>query len=279
VSTDTPPEVLHHYTDRVGLVGIMESKTLWATDIRHLNDESEVRYSRDLLGALAERFRQEQGDSWAARVVCEAVAALASAPTSPDTFVASLCDDGDNLGQWRGYGGHGQGFAVGFDRERLRVAAQAQDYSLIRLIYEQAAQEAQLEKSIREAIEVVARWGVDRASAPPAIDQLLSLGVAFTLVTLCIKNPYFKDEREWRLARVIVAGLSEGRSKARTRAGVDVPYEEVTLVDATDETPIVEVVLGPMARSDAIVAEVRDLLDRSNLEHIPIRKSVGPLRA
>jgi len=36
------PELLYHYTDSAGLQGILESRTLWATDIRYLNDETEA---------------------------------------------------------------------------------------------------------------------------------------------------------------------------------------------------------------------------------------------
>jgi hypothetical protein len=114
MSDEPLPDTLYHYTDHAGLVGIVKSGTLWATHIRHLNDESDVRYSRNLLAALTDRLHPEFGGDWAAGVVRDAVAAVASSSTSPDTFVASLCDGGDNLGQWRGYGG----FAVGFDPER-----------------------------------------------------------------------------------------------------------------------------------------------------------------
>lgn len=278
--SDSPlPEILHHYTDHAGLFGIIESRTFWATNIRYLNDESEIRYSRDLLGALAERLRPEFGGDWAAGVVCDAVAALASSGTSPDTFVTSLCDDGDNLGQWRGYSAQGSGYAIGLNREHLWRVANAQGHSLIRLMYEVSEQEMQLEQALREATPILAGWGADPTNAPPAVQQLILLGLGFTFATLSIKNPYFRDEREWRLARVIVPGLFEERTRVRTLRGVETPYEEIALTDeATGETPIAEIVVGPMARSDASVAEVRSLLDQNDLEHVSIRKSVGTLR-
>jgi hypothetical protein len=38
----TKPEgLLYHYTDQKGLLGILESKQLWATHYRYLNDTSE----------------------------------------------------------------------------------------------------------------------------------------------------------------------------------------------------------------------------------------------
>jgi Protein of unknown function (DUF2971) len=278
VSDSRLPGILHHYTGRAGLVGIIESRTLWATHIRYLNDESEVRYSRELLERLAEQLRSEYGDDWAGGVVCNIAALLAKASTSPDTFVASLCDDGDNLGQWRGYGAQGGGFAIGFNRERLRQVAQAQDYQLVRLMYLLSEQEAQLEKALRDAVEIVGQWG-DPLKAPPALEQLLSLGLGFTFATLSIKNPYFRDEKEWRLVHMVVPGLSDGREKTRTDGGLATPYEEVELADhATGETPIIEVVIGPMARSEPSVAEVRRLLDQNGMDEVEVRESIGPLR-
>jgi hypothetical protein len=267
------PELLHHYTDHDGLIGIIESGALWATHIDYLNDETEIRYVRDLMGALAERIRQEFGDDWAAGVVCDAVAALAISELSPDTFVASLCDDGDNLSQWRGYGT----YAVGVDRETLFAVANAQNAHLIRLMYEKGEQESHLETVLRDAVPIVA--GSDPGNAPPAMQQLLLLGYGFVLSMLSVKNPYFRDEREWRLDRVILPALAEAQTRVRTLRGVETPYERIVLIDkVTGETPIVEVVLGPRARSDESVAEVRELLDRNRLQSVSIRKSMAPLR-
>lgn len=276
---DPLPEILYHYTDKAGLVGIVEAGKLWATHIGYLNDESEIQYSRNLIGELADRLRPEFGGEWAAGVVCDAVSALAEAETSPDTFVASFCVDADNLSQWRGYGAQGGGYAIGLGRERLWTVANAQDYALIRLIYDESEQEAQLEQVLREAIPILAGWGADPTTAPPAAHQLILLGYGFIVAMLSVKNPYFRDEREWRLARVILEGVSQKRARTRTLRGVETPYEEVELVDAvTGESSMVEVVVGPMARSDTSAAEVRSLLDLNGLENVSVRASVGPLR-
>jgi hypothetical protein len=122
MSDDRLPGLLYHYTDLAGLTGIIESRKLWATHIRCLNDESEFRYGRQLLGSNVESIRAEFQDTYAVKVVFDSAVALAVAPTSLDTFVASLCEDGDNLGQWRGYGG----FAIGFRRESLAAISQMQ---------------------------------------------------------------------------------------------------------------------------------------------------------
>jgi hypothetical protein len=46
------PEVLYHYTTAKGLMGILESNILWATDLRNMNDFSELTYSMNLIECM-----------------------------------------------------------------------------------------------------------------------------------------------------------------------------------------------------------------------------------
>lgn len=61
----TPPPILYHYTRLPGLLGIIDSKALWATDIRYLNDETEFHHAvditRDLLTELKDFARRLRG--------------------------------------------------------------------------------------------------------------------------------------------------------------------------------------------------------------------------
>jgi hypothetical protein len=38
------PRIIYHYTDAKGLKGILESGALWLTDIRNLNNPSELKH-------------------------------------------------------------------------------------------------------------------------------------------------------------------------------------------------------------------------------------------
>jgi hypothetical protein len=42
------PPLLYHYTDATGLLGIVQSRAIWATHIRYLNDAQEFDYAADL---------------------------------------------------------------------------------------------------------------------------------------------------------------------------------------------------------------------------------------
>ena len=43
------PSTLFHYTTATGLLGILGSSTLWASDVRFLNDSQEAIYAQDLV--------------------------------------------------------------------------------------------------------------------------------------------------------------------------------------------------------------------------------------
>ena len=48
-----PPDLLYHYTGWEGLEGILRERMIWATDVRYLNDTSEVHYTREVIGQRA----------------------------------------------------------------------------------------------------------------------------------------------------------------------------------------------------------------------------------
>jgi len=48
---------IYHYTDLMGLRGILESRKLWLTDAGYLNDRSELEYGRDAVARQLEQLR------------------------------------------------------------------------------------------------------------------------------------------------------------------------------------------------------------------------------
>jgi hypothetical protein len=272
------PSRLYHYTDLAGLTGVVESGTLWATDIHNLNDITEVSYSREMLGRLGETLSADLDPEYAVFVVGQAAAAMATSESTPDMFVASLSDDGDNLSQWRSYASLGRGIAIGFDREELEKRARAQGFTLVPIMYETAEQETHLLQALTEAVEIIRDWGADPPNAPTAPEQVLSLGLGLTFAAMFVKSPFFRDEREWRLVRLIVPGVWDARTMKRKRNGVQVLFEEIELIDrVSGETPIVELVIGPLA-GPAQANELREFLDANGLESVSIRRSSVPLR-
>jgi len=55
-------QTVFHYTSQEGLLGIVQSESLWVTSIRHLNDSTELEYAVELTRAMLLRKVEDKGD-------------------------------------------------------------------------------------------------------------------------------------------------------------------------------------------------------------------------
>ena len=134
---DTPSS-LHHYTDAAGLLGILGSRSLWATDCRFLNDSTEYTYAQAALDRALRNvpnpaldpkhhlhdIRDEMGE--AVQNLADGVRTWVGG-SEWVVAVTCFCEDGDLLGEpVSGYASN-HGYSIEFDVERLKVAATAID--------------------------------------------------------------------------------------------------------------------------------------------------------
>jgi Protein of unknown function (DUF2971) len=151
-------DVLYHYTDQHGLVGIIEHRELRATSLGCLNDLSEfkhglafLRSSRDeIVGYLLRDRPRDVPETTNPERVFEAMMDRAEEiigvrDPSEYLFAFSLfgsghqpdagapeSDPGDNLQQWRAYSKGGSGYCIGFDRKLLEIKAEDANYAMQR---------------------------------------------------------------------------------------------------------------------------------------------------
>lgn len=116
------------YTTAAGLLGILNSSTIWATDLRFLNDAQEAVYARELFveavrntdnpalqpGHPLHQVAQEFGEEFAGYK--EIVAKELHSFDFP-VYVTCFCESGDLLSQWRAYGSD-HGYAIEVDKTR-----------------------------------------------------------------------------------------------------------------------------------------------------------------
>lgn len=57
VLSETPPEILYHYTDQTGLLGIIQSREIWATHHQCLNDTQEFLHAKALVRNEIDKLR------------------------------------------------------------------------------------------------------------------------------------------------------------------------------------------------------------------------------
>jgi hypothetical protein len=142
------PSVLWHYTAYAGFLGILESQSIHATDVRFLNDAEEFVHAKKLIYTMAketaekvagEEQRKGLGDT-IVKSLCDQVRWLfESGPLSTNTlqvYVACFCEHKDQLSQWRGYASASSGVSLGFDLGRFRELRKSGVFVLAPCIYD-----------------------------------------------------------------------------------------------------------------------------------------------
>lgn len=104
-------EKLYHYTSFRGLLGIFDSRVLWASDVRYLNDSAEMKHSADLIrDDVTRRLAEGHSNPKLLNQFLEWVSCRIT--NGHILFGASFRSNGNLLSQWRSYSALGKAGAV-----------------------------------------------------------------------------------------------------------------------------------------------------------------------
>ncbi|MEM1113510.1 MAG: DUF2971 domain-containing protein [Pseudomonadota bacterium] len=262
-------ETLYHYTSFTGLQGIVSSSILRASDIRYMNDSTELRHTLELLGeAISARIQQgcdnprllTQLQEWLSHRVVQ----------GPMLFVASFRANGNLLSQWRGYSIHGKGVSLGFNPEHVADCAERQMYQLGRCIYDEQHQRA-LMSDILGALENAASGDAPLAvAARESADfhSLFELAEAELLrIAAILKHPSFEEEQEWRIVSPPIRDDKHAPVHFREGKYMLVPYYDFRLAVAGGERMTLEhVFLGPTPNRELSMNSLRLYLEKYGVE-------------
>jgi Protein of unknown function (DUF2971) len=293
--------VLYHYTDAQGLLGIVQSQQLWASNAAFLNDSTELTYIRGVLAEVAKEFRDEYGVTarireYAASAVAgtgrfsptegqtaSVISILESAPTMAgsvfDVYVSCFCSHGDLLSQWRGYPSSGGGYALGLRPESIRRGGGV----LRRVIYDEETQRRLLYDLLAPIVDAMA--SADPDDAKDLWDWLVRehLGRVYASLqecSFCFKHPGFTEESEWRLVILRTRDQKQRPNDAppdlrATRTGL-LPYLRRSL----EGDGVAEVVVGPSSQPTLAADAAVQLLRNAGYENARdmVLHSAIPLR-
>ena len=275
------PEILYHYTTAIGLTGIIESQTLWATNAEFLNDAQELQFGRarlrDALLQRADELNPEGNrvvdDDYSRATVMRSAAdhlapgGLYAAKQYHFVYVACFCEVGDLLSQWRSYGAAG-GYAVGFRMAQLRFVEPAEpgartggfeeNAALIRVQYGDAV----VDEVARRVLETVAPRPV---GSPGAAGYARAQTVVLPALA-GIKHAAFSEEHEWRLVVV----TDQHKPSFRTGLLGVIPYIGLRYPDEA----VAEVVVGPGPKQRLREQGVQLLVGNE----VAVRSSGAPFR-
>jgi hypothetical protein len=131
------PEKLWHYTSIQGFQAIVASKSMWATDLRFLNDYEEFIHARDIADKIVAESPELDANGFMNRELLAKGVALAfdSGPVAHlQVFVASFSAAEDQLGQWRGYSHGSSGVSLAFDLRAFRPTAGIGTLCIVRTV-------------------------------------------------------------------------------------------------------------------------------------------------
>jgi hypothetical protein len=273
----SPPEFVYHYTNAAGLLGIVSTRNLWATDIEFMNDAEELTYARttvlgDLRAWADEIAPPGTGSEDGLRAdVLRSIAEELEHPAwgEPSStyhiYAACFCEDGDLLSQWRAYGGDG-GYAIGFRTfSLLGLAASFESIHFEKVTYGLDGSRPYLDAML----ETVAQ----RAAGFPGATGNIRLMTRVLPTIAAIKHPTFAQEREWRL---LSTGwdVPEMAFGFRTGSVGLVPFIEVSFPG----NAVAQVIVGPGRYPEVRKRGVRQLLERHGLSDVEVVGTSSPLR-
>ena len=297
---DADEGILYHYTDAQGLLGIIESQELWASHAAFLNDSTELTYTRGVLSAVTEQFRNDfrvtapildyAVDAFAAtekypaneRRTAAVISILESTSTMAadmfDVYVSCFCEHGDLLSQWRGYPSSGGGYALGLRSEAIRRRG-----TLLRVIYDEATQRRLLHDLLAPVVEAVASQPNEERDIWDVLgtEHLARVAMSLQKCSFCFKHPGFAEESEWRLVMLsnhdANAHTDEHRPDVRPiRTGL-LPYLKLPL----DIDAVAKIVVGPSSHPSLAADAARLLLRNAGHDreaHGMVTHSTIPLR-
>lgn len=107
---------VHHYTSAAGLVAVVASGKIWASEASSLNDRAEVRQGWESIQAQLQSYQDSRAATW--------LMDYANTPTKKANNVFILCAStrADDANQWRLYADAGRGYSIEFDSS-IQLAA------------------------------------------------------------------------------------------------------------------------------------------------------------
>jgi hypothetical protein len=129
-------DVVWHYTNGTGFLGILQSATIHAAQVSSLNDTTETKYASDIYKkAVSELIDERVGDAEAVAFLNQVLEFVKDEPNSPahgisKFFVACFSGDEDELNQWDRYS-KPNGYAIGFYSRGLVREPTSQIYRVV----------------------------------------------------------------------------------------------------------------------------------------------------
>ena len=233
------PEVIYHYTNAQGLLGIVSSGAIWASDIGFLNDSQEVSFAQGQLQKEIEALQPgpSSDPKYLQSFETHRNAVLGHLRRRDfSTYVSCFCENGNVLSQWRAYATD-HGYAIGMKSSYVETALNSLSGYFGSLAPATYGIDGGAVKRAAAGVPgmTMSIYNHPGMYADPGVRTLVS-------VLATMKHPDFAEEREWRV--VVTQRYSLGPKMAepvkfRASSVAIVPFIEIPIVvDAIDSVRV-----------------------------------------
>jgi Protein of unknown function (DUF2971) len=246
---------LYHYTSVNTLTHIVTDKVLFVSDVRFMNDASELAHAASVVDWVSRR------DNGVPRpFVWRLISLMTDMSVDAACYVACFSEKGSRLSQWRAYCRAGDGVSIGFSKAALMTQATAQSFVLGKCQYDKHKQRA-------IALELL-HCVKGRTNDVYGVHENLSRALR---IASLLKNPAFEEEREWRVISTDSTALPFNAVHYRIGRHMLIPYQHFNLPvgakgTATDEAlELDQVILGPTVNDKLSLHSLKRYLTHSGV--------------
>ncbi len=275
-----PQQTLFHYTNQSGLLGIVKSGNLWATNIHYLNDYNEF--------ALARRLAEDEINNQLSQLTDELKKKLLElfkrkifSVQRTHIYLFSLSEEPDLLSQWMSYTSKTGGFSIGFESQYIQKSIHNHNFFLAPCVYRRENQEVLIKELLDEKLTLLEKSLED--TYEDDIENLLSelsnkFQKSFVRVAPIIKDGSFSEEKEWRIISEPIF-IDNQFVNFRTGKSMIIPYFKLNIKNEKGIIPINEIIVGPTPHGELSVNSVSGLINEKCYgTYCQITKSQIPYR-
>lgn len=275
--------IVYHYCSTNTFMNIISGKSIRLSDITKSNDSMEILWiTKFIKEILDEEFNKETTstqyfkngyphDSFTELVEIYSEDFFKEESRLYSYLVCCFSEVGDLLSQWRGYANDATGLAIGFDTNKLSLIGKPSKddhfssdiFYFGKVVYDEYTQKAQIRKCAQELIKELKPLAKEPIGNIKQQSMLAFNKCFMQLFKLSIfmKNPFFKEEKEWRICHCINLndqsetakihiedGLALSNINHYSRQNDVVPYVDLAF-DKSNIEVIKKIIIGPKCKA------------------------------
>lgn len=268
---------LYHYTNIVGLDGILSNNTFHTSKSDFLNDRTEIIHFQDLYNnfiSLINFGRSLTLEIERYREFCKSFAEYLegknrSFSNESSLFILSLTPISDLLPLWSTYTNN-VGYNIGFKKSVINdFERNGYEFWYGNVVYNIENQYDYINQTMKEAFELCQEFNKSSNNCEDIIYQ--HIFKKFKLYAMFFKNQLFDSEQE---VRIVFKRRDTDALFHRPRAGQFIPYIKINF----NKESVESICVGPTNDSDITEIGLQSYLENNKYKALQINRSKIPLR-